>query len=95
MFKAELSGSIECVTSLNLGVYMDFMGCKLILRVPVCLTVTAVTVTDTLRVIFVFALLVPGSEGLGLGLPKNNHRQVCGVEEHLPLFRRCDKSRLR
>lgn len=45
---------------------------------------------DVLRVIFVFALFVPGSEGLGLGLTKNNHHQVYGVGEHLPILRRCD-----
>lgn len=40
--------------------------------------------------IFVFALFVPGSEGLGLGLTKNNHHQVYGVGEHLPILRHCD-----
>lgn len=45
--------------------------------------------------IFVFALFVPGSEGLGLGLTKNNPHQVYGVGEHLPILSRCDKCRSR
>lgn len=51
-------------------------------------SVTAVTVTDTLWVIFVFALFVPASGGFGLGLTKINNQQVCGVGEHLCVFSR-------
>lgn len=53
------------------------------------------TVTDTLQGIVVFALFVPASEGLALGLTKNNHHQVCEVGEHLPVLSRCDKSKSR
>lgn len=64
-------------------------------------SVTAVTlpvpaaVVDVLRVIFVFALFVPGSEGLCLGLTKMNHHRVSGVGEHLPIASCCGKSRSR